>query len=135
MPSSRVPPRDRAVPSPADLDAAVADVEQRLAGLAASLRLRDAQATESEAGQLQRALARAVNDFVAFSRESVVPRPLRQRLARAGAQVVRQREALARATAALDRAIEVLMPDAGPRTLYTPHGLPQAPSGGGSVAA
>jgi hypothetical protein len=135
MPSSRAPQRLPAVPTPADLDAAVGAVEQRLAALAGSLRLRDPQATEADAVSLQHALAQAIDDFVAASREGGVPWPLRQRLARAGAQVALQREALARATAALDRAIDALMPDAAPRTLYSAQGLPQAPSPGGSMTA
>ena len=46
------------------------------------------------------------------------------RLARASAQLVHQREALSRATAALDRAIDVLMPDAAPAgRVYTATGL------------
>ena len=40
-----------------------------------------------------------------------MPRVLRQRLAVASGRVAAQREALARATAALDRAIDVLLPD------------------------
>ena len=46
---------------------------------------------------------------------------LRRRLALAGAQVAAQRDALARATAALDRAIDVLMPSPG-TALYSAGG-------------
>jgi hypothetical protein len=49
---------------------------------------------------------------------------MRLRLAQASAQLARQREALARATAALDRAIDVLMPDAAPAgKVYAASGL------------
>jgi hypothetical protein len=47
------------------------------------------------------------------------------RLARASAQLARQREALSRATAALDRAIDVLMPGAAAPVsrVYNANGL------------
>jgi len=47
-------------------------------------------------------------------RSGAVPPTLRRRLASASGQVAAQRESLARATAALDRAIEVLMPSDTP---------------------
>jgi hypothetical protein len=51
-----------------------------------------------------------VDHFSSAARSGTVPAPLRRRLASASGQVAAQRESLARATAALDRAIEVLMP-------------------------
>ena len=50
-----------------------------------------------------------------------VPSALRTRLATASGQVAAQRESLARATAALDRAIDVLLPRE-PATLYSSWG-------------
>lgn len=124
------------MPTIAELDAAVGLVEQRLVNLSDALRRRDAQATEADAHALQRALSHAIDAVVAAARTGGVPAALRQRLARVSAQVARQREALARATAALDRAIDVLMPSSTPRSLYSAHGLPEPPgNGGGSITA
>lgn len=123
------------MPTAAELDTAVGLVEQRLAALSEALRRRDALATENDAHALHRALAQAIESVVAASREGAVPAALRQRLARVSAQVARQREALARATAALDRAIDALMPAGAQRSLYSAQGLPEPPSGGGSLTA
>ena len=57
------------------------------------------------------------------------------RLARASAQLARQREALARATAALDRAIDVLMPRESSTSLYSTQGGSDRTARGGSVLA
>ena len=62
------------------------------------------------ASELHAALAAAVNHFAHAARNGGVPPLLRHRLALAGGQVAAQREALARATASLDRAIDVLIP-------------------------
>src|SRR5438128_508738 len=83
----------------------------RSAGAGAEPSAHDARAIETEAGQLHRALAAAIDHFGRAARSGGVPAPLRQRLAVAGGQVAAQREALARATAALDRAIDVLLPE------------------------
>jgi hypothetical protein len=88
-------------------------VEQQLAALADALKKDDARALETAAGELHRALAAAVDHFRRAARQGGVPSALRQRLAIASAQVAAQRESLARATAALDRAIDVLMPGTG----------------------
>ena len=121
----------------ADLEAMVAMVEQRLGALGESLRLRDMPAIEREADELHRALARAVESFMHRARHGGVPEPMRLRLARASAQVARQREALARATAALDRAIDLLLPApvAGPRGMYAANGRVEALGLGGSLSA
>lgn len=97
----------------ADLETPLVAVEDRLAALGTALYRNDAAAIESEAAELHRALAAAVSHFSRAAREGGVPPPLRQRLALAGGQVAAQREALARATAALDRAIDVLLPGMG----------------------
>ena len=108
-----------------ELEPLVAHVEQRLGALTDSLRERDVQGLEVQAQELHRALARAVESFMQAARNGGAPEPLRLRLARASAQLARQREALSRATAALDRAIEVLMPDAAAPAgrVYTASGL------------
>jgi hypothetical protein len=105
------PAEMRAVQRASDLEAPLAAVEQRLAALGGALQRNDAQAIESEAGELHRALAAAIDHFARAARQGGVPPPLRRRLAMASGQVAAQREALARATAALDRAIDVLLPN------------------------
>jgi hypothetical protein len=99
------------VPS-ADLEACLCAVEDRLSSIADSLRERDVRAVEHHSGELHRALAAAVQRFGHAARTGGVPPRLRHRFAAAGRLVAAQRESLARATAALDRAIEVLLPDA-----------------------
>jgi hypothetical protein len=109
---------------PEVLEASLEAVERELAALSTALRDRDAAAVESHAADLHRALASAIHRFTHASRQSDgVPQALRQRLALAGGQVAAQRESLARATAALDRAIEVLMPSPLPAAVYGQGGL------------
>jgi hypothetical protein len=129
------PPRDShpALAAGDDLEPLVAHVELRLGALTDSLRERDVLAVEQQAQELHRALARAVECFMHAARHGGVPEPMRRRLSRASAQLARQREAMSRATAALDRAIDVLMPDALPvARVYSAKGLalPQQRSGG-----
>lgn len=93
-----------------DLERSLGDVEQRLSALGDALRERNAQAIEAQAGELHRALSQAVHRFAQAARQGGVPPLLRRRFALASGQVAAQRESLARATAALDRAIDVLMP-------------------------
>ena len=124
-------------PESADhLEPLVVDVEQRLAALADSLREPDVLAIEQQSNELHRALARAVETFMHAARHGGVPDPMRRRLARASAQLARQREALARATAALDRAIDVLMPGAAPAgKVYSASGLTEPVYRGGAYTA
>lgn len=96
-------------------------METRLAALATALHARDTAAIDLHSTELHGALARAVSHFAAATRNGGAPPALRRRLARAGGMVAAQRESLARATAALDRAIDVLMPSVG-GTLYTAEG-------------
>ena len=84
-----------------ELEAALSLVQQALSQ-------RDVVQLEQQAALVQRLLADALNE--ARHPGSPLPPPLRERLARAGAQMAAQRVHLARATAALDRAIDVLMP-------------------------
>ena len=104
-----------------ELEARLAAVETRLSALGNALRARDAAGIDLHAAELHRALASAVSQFSDAARSGPLPPALRNRLASASGQVAAQRESLARATAALDRAIEVLLPrDALP--LYSPGG-------------
>ena len=105
----------------ADLDSRVSRVEQCVVALQASLRLQSVPDTEAQARDLHQALAQAVAAFAACP--GGVTEPLRRRLSRVSSQVARQRESLARATASLDRAIDTLMPDAAPSTVYSARGL------------
>lgn len=121
-----------------DLEAAVAQVELGLTTLADALRERDAPAVELRANELHRALAAAVQRFTHAARHGGVPEPMRRRLVRVSGQVASQREALARATAALDRAIDVLLPEhphqAAPG-LYGARGFADGLRGGSSIVA
>jgi hypothetical protein len=88
------------------------------------------------AAELHRSLAAAVDHFSRAARNGGVPPLLRQRLALAGGQVAAQREALARATASLDRAIDVLIPRQTPSSaaLYSAAGAAErSPLSGGSL--
>lgn len=112
----------RALQRVADLEPPLAALESCLQGLAQALCANDPQAIEDRAAELHRALAQAMGHFTRAAREGGVPSVLRQRLAIAGSQVAAQREALARATAALDRAIDVLLPDHPLHDVYAASG-------------
>ena len=116
------------------LEIKVLAVEEHLANLGVALIARDTQGITVHSTELHRSLARAVDHFTLAAQSGNVPLALRRRLAAAGGQVAAQREALARATAALDRAIEVLMPRDTP-ALYSAYGAPTRSFRGGSVQA
>jgi DNA repair exonuclease SbcCD ATPase subunit len=117
-----------------ELEAPLMALEERLSALAAALKERDADRIEAEAAALQRALAGAVTPFSRAARQGALPAPLRTRLMAAGAQVAAQREALARATASLDRAIDVLLPPAVPGVYSAAGGNDKCTSGGNAQA-
>jgi hypothetical protein len=104
------PLETQAVQRAADLEPPLALLESSLADLAQALRGNDADAIEQQAAGLHQALAHAVGHFARATRAGGVPGPLRHRLALATGRVAAQREALARATASLARAIDVLLP-------------------------
>lgn len=120
-------------PAMTDLEQPLLRVELQLVALAQALRASDPVALEEAAMQLHGALASAVDHFRLAARHGAVPAPLRQRLALAGAQVAAQRESLARATAALDRAIDVLIPGHAPG--YGAAGVGTRPTSTGSMLA
>ena len=93
-----------------ELEARLSAVETRLVALGNALRARDPAGIDLHAVELHRALASAVNQFSVAAKSGPLPAALRHRLANASGQVAAQRESLARATAALDRAIDVLLP-------------------------
>jgi len=113
-------PDTLATPRPSEgLEASLEAVERQLKALGASLRDRDASAIERHAAELHHSLSVAIHRFSHASRQQGgVPQALRHRLAVASGQVAAQRESLARATAALDRAIDVLMPAPLPVAVY-----------------
>ena len=92
------------------LEPSISAVEARLGALAHAMAERDSRGIENAASDLQRALATALDSFGRAARSGGVPPMLRRRLVRASGQVAAQRETLARATAALDRALEGLIP-------------------------
>jgi hypothetical protein len=118
----------------AALEEKLAAVESELAALGESLRERDSAGIDAHATELHRALAQAVDHFVHAARSGAVPPALRHRLAAASGQVAAQRESLARATAALDRAIDVLLPRDG-ASLYSAMGAADRGAHGGVVQA
>lgn len=127
----------RALAEASELERPLRAVEDSLCALGLALQERDIQAIDRVAAQLHAALAAAVDHFGRAARTGGVPPVLRQRLARASGQVAAQREALARATASLDRAIDVLMPRAIPHGagLYSAAGSADRLIGSGSLLA
>jgi hypothetical protein len=106
-----------------ELEAAVLRLEQQLSALVAAMCRQDALAIELAAGALHKALAQAVEQCSYSKRLGyTVGAPLRQRLVAASGQVAALREALARATASLDRAIDVLLPSHASQGVYDAHG-------------
>ena len=120
-------------PDPA-LETALAAVEGQLGALGVALRERDAAGIDRHATELHRALATAVEQFARAARSGSVPQALRHRLASAGGEVAAQRESLARATAALDRAIDVLIPRDS-AVLYSTFGSAERGASSGSISA
>ena len=117
----------------AELETALAAVEGRLTALGVALCERNSAGIDLHATELHRALAVAVDHFAKAARSGSVPKALRHRLVSASGEVAAQRESLARATAALDRAIDVLMPrDSG---LYSTVGATERSGLGGVIQA
>lgn len=117
----------------ADLETTVGAVELRLAALGEALRERDNPGIDLHATELHRALATAVDHFAQAARTGTLPASLRLRLASASGKVAAHREALGRATAALDRAIEVLIPR--DTSLYSTRGAAADRRLGGAIQA
>jgi hypothetical protein len=105
-----------------ELETTLAAVEAQLASLGEALRESDMLAVDRHASELHRALAQAVHHFAHAARSGQVPGALRDRLMRASGLVASQRESLARATAALDRAMDVLIPRDTPASVYSSYG-------------
>lgn len=131
--SAATPPAPVSNPD-AELESTLAAVEARLTALGVALLESNAPEIDTQAGELHRALARAVEHFSRAARNGALPAPLRERLMRAGSQVAAQRESFARATAALDRAIDVLFPSEAP-ALYSALGASERSRTGGAIQA
>lgn len=112
------------------LEETLAAVELHLAGLADALQQQDLGAIDRQSAELHRALARAVDHFSRASRSGTIPLALRRRLAHTSGSVAAQRESFARATAALDRAIDVLLPREVPSVYGAKSGNPLGSLGG-----
>ncbi len=106
-----------AAPIRPDLELPLLAVEGRLNQLGEALLQRDLAAVEQHAAELHGALAEAVEAFRSAARLGALLQPLRNRLVVAGGRMAAQRESLSRASVALDRAIDVLMP-ADPGDVY-----------------
>lgn len=121
----------------AALESPLLAVEERLSALGTALHQQDLQQLDRVAAELHAALAAAVDHFTRAARAGGVPPLLRQRLAVASGQVAAQREALARATASLDRAMDVLMPRPAPAasSLYSAFGSNERAGNSGSMLA
>jgi hypothetical protein len=105
------------------LEATLSRVEGHLANLGTALCARDLSAIGQHGNGLHQALTQAVDRFSLAAKQGSIPEPLRRRLAHASALVAAQREALARATAALDRAIDVLLPRPAAGSGYSRDGI------------
>ncbi|MDN3919819.1 hypothetical protein [Roseateles violae] len=117
------------------LEKPLLEVESCLNLLGEALLRRDTPAIEQHSAQLHQALAQAIASFSEAARSGNVPASLRNRLVQAGGRVAAQRESLARATAALDRAIDVLMPSES-SGLYSALGKSERKSSlGGAIQA
>jgi len=100
----------QAPPDTVELEAALTAVEQAIAMLGQSLTRNDAVAVEAAANDLQAAMRAAMTRFAQVAKRGTMPPVLRKRFALASGQVAAQREALFRATTALDQALEILIP-------------------------
>jgi hypothetical protein len=118
------------------LDDAVAQIENHVAALGAALRDRDAVALEAATQTLQRTLAASIHRFAAAARAAGgVPLPMQRRIAVIGGQVSAQREQLARASAALERALSVLAAGAPQGSTYGQAGQNERTTAGGFISA
>ena len=114
------------------LESTLSAVESRLTSLGEALRARDLESIDLHSSELHRALSNAVDHFSRAARSGPLPASLRRRLVDAGGSVAAQRESLSRATAALDRAIDVLLPRDAP-VMYGNYGAAERLGRSGSL--
>jgi len=134
-PAPQRAPAAAATPAEAALAAALAPVERGLAELAAALADGDATATEAAAAALRSHLAGAMPAFAQARRRGPLSAALRTRCAAGAAQVSAQREALARASTAVDQALDILIPQAPKAGTYSPYGRTRRSGSGQIIAA
>ncbi|WP_137894120.1 hypothetical protein [Ramlibacter sp. 2FC] len=100
------------------LEALIRSLESQLESLAQALRERDSEAISAGSARLQRSLQQAMAVLSsATAQGGGLPDGLRPRLAKLQGAVAAERESLARASAAVQRAMNVLMP-ATPAVVY-----------------
>lgn len=108
-------------------------VDEQLSALSTALQSRDAQALQTAADELVAALDAAAP---VLREPGALTPDLRRQLAYAVGRVAAHREALARATASVDRAIEVLLPAPAPAAAtYSATGYAERASTTGSAWA
>ncbi|MBN8503850.1 MAG: hypothetical protein J0L58_05210 [Burkholderiales bacterium] len=104
--------------TPSTLSPLLTELETALCRVQQALSQRDTALLEQQAAAVQRLMVAALSQAQAMQAlQAPMEAGLRRRLAACGAQMAAQRQALFRATSALDRAIETLMP-AEPVGLY-----------------
>ena len=87
------------------------------------------------AGELRTAMRGAMGHFAQVQKRGVMPPEIRRRLAMASGQIAAQREALFRATTALDQALDILLPRGDAAAGYAAHGGAAARPTGRVIAA
>lgn len=103
------------------LEALIQALEDQLQSLAQAMRERDSAAIAAGAARLQRSLQQAMTVLSSATAQGAdLPHGLQPRLARLQGAVAAQRESLARASAAVQRAMNVLMPAAPPLVYAAP---------------
>jgi len=130
--ASTTPPPARPAPLPhglhqpapdtAGLEQALSQVETAIDALTLALQQADGTQVELASLDLRAAMGSAMTHFAQVARRGTMPPALRQRLALASAKLVVQRDAVGRQSAALDQAIDILIPREQPAATYTPHG-------------
>jgi hypothetical protein len=108
------------------LETSLAAVEQAIAALGQTLAGHDIAAVEAASTALHDAMRAAMNQFAQVARGGRMPAELRNRFALANAQIGAQREALIRASAAVEQNLEILIPRAVAETsVYSASGSSQ----------
>ena len=97
-------------PEVSALETSLATVELAIATLGQTLATRDIVAVETASTALHDAMRAAMNQFAQVARGGRMPAELRTRFALANAQIGAQREALIRASAAVEQNLEILIP-------------------------
>jgi ABC-type transporter Mla subunit MlaD len=122
-----------ALAGPAPLAATLNLLDEQLTALSSALQGRDAQALQGAADHLVAALEAA---GPVLREPGALTPALRRQLAYAVGRVAAHREALARATASVDRAIEVLLPPPVPAAgTYSASGYAERAAATGSAWA